>query len=154
MDWLIALSPLGALVLGSFLTYFISRSQIKMTVVCQNRQNWTDTLRDNLAEFMARLYDVYAEMTLLPKEQPRSKEERAKNYMKTNAIRQKIVFSLDSNNEDHSNLLKIMWRMMDTSTYSNEPSQSKKFLEAVHDFTPLAQSILQKEWKRVEKGEF
>jgi len=40
-------------VIGSVGSYFISRQQIKATVLSGNRQQWINTLRDCIADFQA-----------------------------------------------------------------------------------------------------
>src|SRR3954468_2624886 len=50
-----AVTALAAVIISPVITYFISRKQIRATLVSANRQAWINALRDELAELFELL---------------------------------------------------------------------------------------------------
>lgn len=56
-----AITTIAGAIIGATVSYLVSRHQFRAAVLSGNRQAWINALRDNLAEFEATLYDVFAD---------------------------------------------------------------------------------------------
>jgi hypothetical protein len=57
-------STLGGALIGALVAYLVARQQFKASVLSTNRQEWINKLRDLLAQYEAKLYNVHANFRL------------------------------------------------------------------------------------------
>ena len=142
--------------------FFITRQQLKNTqelairntrieVLSKNRQDWINTLRDELAKFSGKLNLVKHIHTLLitAKEKDDTlsyKELKLKfieNINELHTNKAKITLLINPNEPDHQQLIKIL-------TKHTEELKEKKLINQ-DDLIKISQKILKSEWERVKE---
>ena len=148
---ILPITTITGTLIGATVSYLISRRQFRMTVLSKNRQDWINSLRDNLAEYQSIMYNTSANVCL--KGAVQSSKDSVKELMRANFIRSRVTLFLNPKETEHSSLLETMWELSNLATRSKDEQQEKKFAEVDKEFIKLATRVLNKEWKKVKKGE-
>ena len=140
--------------IGSVCSYFISRQQIKATVLSGNRQQWINTLRDYIADFQTKAKIAVVETDLANHEHT-SVAANVDNYdeaMKTmRLLANKIALLINPEEIDHSELISSIKRL-ESHCINGDPSDREKEEILQTSITTIGQRILKREWERVKKG--
>jgi hypothetical protein len=124
----------------------IAERSLKSQVLSGNRQDWINTLRDGLAQFLSVLFMI-------------SQGKLSKdNYMEKSEtlllIRFKISLLLNPQEEDHLQLDTFLDQGIKyLSAIFKKEEPIRKFSEIKLDIITLSQTILKREWERVKKVE-
>jgi len=147
-------SALFGVSIGSLCSYFISRQQIKATVLSGNRQQWINTLRDCIADFQTKAKIAIVEADLASHVQT-STAANAGNHddaMKTMRLLANIIALLINPKEaDNAELLSRL-NELETHCIDGNPGNREKEKLLQSSITTIGQRILKREWERVKKG--
>ncbi len=151
LTFLAALSALFAVLLGPLVSLRIANQHTKLNTHSNNRQEWINTLRDSLAEYIS-------EMVLVSGRSYSGNATEAEYLESTKSlsrIESKIELLLNPNEKDHQELAKLLegssrdcWRQ-NVDNFRELPlisSNNRKRIVA------LSQKILKREWERVKAG--
>jgi ribosomal protein S15P/S13E len=148
-------SALLGLAIGSACSYFISKNQIKSTVLSGNRQQWINKLRDYIAEFQTKSHIAIIESDLA-KYDSTSDASNAANHdeaMKSICLlANKISLLINPNEEDHKMLISKI-KELERHCIDGDPSDREKEEVLQEMVTSIGQKILKQEWERVKKGD-
>ncbi len=147
-------SALFGVVIGSVCSYFISRQQIRATVLSGNRQQWINTLRDCIADFQtnAKIAIVEADLANHPQTSAAANAVNHDEAMRTmRLLANKIALLINPGEKDHSELISNM-RDLESHCISGDPGDREKERLLQGSITTLGQRILKREWVRVKKG--
>jgi hypothetical protein len=144
-----------AVCVGPFVSYTIAKKQINASTVSLNRQQWINTLRDTIADFVSKSSMVYC-LGL----KHYADGQSVPRLEQLNLLSHKIVLSLNPNEDDHKKLSAIMNDIIsyivnslkerkDTGATEVNPIIDEKKNELIG----VAQKILKREWNRVKRGE-
>lgn len=167
-EWVAAVTALFAVFLSPLVSYWIARRQINAQVISVNRQEWINTLRDYVAEFLnltAFLKGLEPVPPVTPSMLGGSVDEReeAQLVRESNAIESerlerihlalaKINLLLNPKEKDHQDLVKLL---NDSLSATREHLSNREAV--VHyrrkEIIALSQKILKKEWERVKRGD-
>lgn len=120
----------------------IARLQIHSSTVSSNRQKWIDTLRDELAEFLAERDALTAKLR---------DSERDQTSVRTSSTRlvrlfHQLQLRLNPKEADHARIISLVDDLSRKPT--NELDDSM-----IDELVALAQSVLKREWERVKQGD-
>lgn len=147
-------SALFGVLIGSACSYFISRQQLRATVLSGNRQKWINTLRDCIAEFQTKAKIAIVEADLAYHQQT-SAAANVRNHdeaMKTmRLLANKIALLINPEEKDHAELLSNL-NELESHCIDGDPGDREKERILQTSITTIGQTILKREWKRVKKG--
>ena len=149
-----ASSALFGVCLGSICSYFISRQQIKATVLSGNRQQWINTLRDCIADIQTNAKIAIVEADLANHEQTSAVanlDNHDEAMKKIHLIANKIALLINPYETDHSELLSSINKLK-THCIDGDPGDRKTEETLQASITTIGQKILKREWGRVKKG--
>jgi len=151
-----ASTALVASVVGPVITLTVARRQFNATVISSNRQKWSETLRNTLAELIALV-----RASLVVKSNWKEKWDHGRGPLNANpamlekferiALAQsKIELLLNPIDSDHQ-------RLFETIETAIRRLRAEESLEAetehdIRTITGHGQSILKREWQRVKNG--
>ena len=147
-------SALFGVGIGSVCSYFISRQQIKATVLSGNRQQWINTLRDCIADFQTKARIAVVEADLAKHDQtsmaanPTNHDEAMKTMR---LLANKTALLINPGETDHANLILGM-KELESHCINGDPGDRKKESMLQDAITTIGQRILKREWERVKKG--
>lgn len=147
-------SALFGVTIGSVCSYFISKQQIKATVLSGNRQQWINTLRDCIADFQTKARIAIVEADLANHEET-SAAANAANHdeaMKTmRLLANKITLLINPKETDHAELI-LSLKELESHCINGDPGNREKESILQEKITSIGQRILKREWERVKKG--
>lgn len=147
-------SALFGVLMGSVSSYFISRQQIKATVLSGNRQQWINTLRDCIADFQTKAKIAIVEADLANHDQTSAAANMGNHdeAMKTmRLLANKIALLINPKEQDHSELLSSL-NELETHCIEGDSGDREKERMLQASITTIGQRILKREWERVKKG--
>lgn len=124
----------------------VSRS---IAVLSANRQQWINTLRDQIAEFnaIAAILDVTKVVDVFDKESFAEKLQRAL-FLET-----KINLLLNPKEADHAQLASLLRQAVGEMLSSREKAKSGEMARLREKIISTSQPLLKREWIRVKDGE-
>lgn len=147
-------SALLGVLIGSVCSYFVSRQQLKATVLSGNRQQWINTLRDCIADFQTKAKIAVVEADLANHDQT-SRAANPVNHdeaMKTMCfLANKIALLINPGETDHANLISQM-KELESHCIDGDPGDREKVSMLQEAITTIGQKILKREWERVKKN--
>lgn len=120
----------------------ITEIKVKTEILSGNRQQWINTLRDEISEYLASLHSLQAEILLKGEY---SKENAGLVFRKTFLHRAKIHLLINPKEEDHEKLTSLVDDVVVHLT--GDQSKLAEYEKAIID---LSQQILKREWERVK----
>lgn len=147
-------AALFGVTIGSVCSYFISRQQIKATVLSGNRQQWINALRDCISNFQtkARIAIVEADLANHSHTSASANADNQDEAMKTmRLLANKIALLINPKEKDHSELISIM-KDLEDHCIDGDPGDRKKEEMLQDSITTIGQRILKREWIRVKQG--
>jgi hypothetical protein len=136
-----------AVFVGPFVQMWIAKRQVRATVLSANRQRWIDSLRSQIAEFLAALVTLNAvrsgALDLSPTEYSAKLEQfRLRQFT--------IRLMLNPSEKDHQRLDEILREGL-TLVTSPKPCLMQDDLAKVLDaIDSIARPVLKREWERVK----
>jgi uncharacterized membrane protein len=146
-----SITALVAVIVSPIVTVYVSKKQIKSSVVSINRQQWINRLRDEIARFVQEVKHVpsaYA-ADAINFEQATSKHGEI-------VLKEEIVkLMLNPNEAEHQELIKLMSAASNKAlnAINTKRGLSKVLDEATVLIIAKAQNILKTEWERVKRGD-
>lgn len=148
-----ALVALVSTVVGPAVAYRIAVRQIRASTVSTNRQNWIDSLRDDICELL-----VHMKLLVMVRD-PRTKDLKL-DYGDTVAfvstplrLRNRIALRLNPREDAHNELLRIVDAYLALAVDPAEVFTLKDATTASATLLAKAQDILKSEWERVKRGD-
>jgi len=153
INWLSILLPITTMLIV-VVGFLITRKQLKSTqklalenirieVLSKNRQDWINTLRDELSNYIGKLNEYRYLNKLDDIEELTIKDVLIIKEVTT--IVTKIELLLNPTEKTHQDLIKLIKNMNKNIQTENEILSREKFIE-------YSQKILKEEWERVKKG--
>lgn len=144
-----AITALSSVAIGSLVTLYTVRRQVNASLVSASRQQWINTLRDSLAEFLAVTSDLRHLVATKPPEEWRW----APGFERVAFLRAKIALLLNPTERDHKHLLILLSMAVSLTTVLQDEDAQRRSAELYHEITIQSQAILKREWERVKAGE-
>ena len=147
-----ALTALAAVIIGPYVSLRIAKRQIKATVVSPKRQEWIDTFRGNIAEFLTLLKFLCLSFLCAPL----GKQDREVNLKKLILLDFKMRLLINPKESDHLMLIEHTREAIDLVAKiatDRNLTEDKKLNDLSDRIISLSQSILKREWERVKQGE-
>ena len=130
----------------------IAKRQFNASVLSVNRQQWINTLRDQISELLADTF-------LLRREVERSPQETDRLYSNAQGVLRcafKIKLLINPKEADHIHLVDSIDRLMILVVKSAEKVEDKdidsQFRVIRDEIVSKSQEILKREWERVKEG--
>jgi hypothetical protein len=142
-----AITALAAVIVSPLIALYVSRLQFRGSVISNNRQQWINTLRDTIAQFLAKQQATRSRFDA--KTLPHA--EFLEHYEKAARLAYKIYLLLNPKESDHAELATCIARMLGSVDRSSDPSFD--FNAALGQVLDLSQEILKREWTRVKRGD-
>jgi hypothetical protein len=151
-----ASTALVASVVGPVITLTVARRQFNATVISSNRQKWSETLRDTLAELLALI-----RAALVVKSNWKDKWDHGRGPLSTDPAmlekferialaESKIELLMNPIDADHQSLNAAIETAI--SRLRAEESLETETERDIRTITALGQTILKREWQRVKTG--
>jgi len=137
-----------------------SKLQFNAEVLSRNRQEWINTLRDELSEFVSYLTPLMATDSQAESEDPDRWQYFLENVRLIDRSAIKVELLLNAKEPESQQLSKLV-EDIGTLLRKMDGVKSTKVLDAlgnqiddlVEQLVPLAQTVLKAEWVRVKNGE-
>lgn len=142
-----AFTALCAVILAPLVSMHVTRRQIEASVLSKNRQEWINTLRDELVELIVALRGLQTVM-ILPQEH-RSANELKGLIEKITRREIKITLLINPKETDHAELIQLISDgLLLAASASDHPKE--RIIEVERKIATLSQRILKREWQRVK----
>jgi hypothetical protein len=132
-----------AILFAPIIQLIISKRQINSSVLSKNRQEWINTLRDSISEFISAI-TMIDDKKISTNEQFDSHTTKLERILYINT---KINLLINPNEEDHILLAEKLKRLLELYV---KPDNNEK-IKVIDDTVELSQKILKREWERVKK---
>jgi putative ribosome biogenesis GTPase RsgA len=150
-----ACTALISAVVGPAVSYVVARRQIRASVISNNRERWTEALRDSVAEYVALLLSASV-----------VKENIGQNPLKTVVadhglldivqriilVKNKIMLMTNPADSRYQELCNVV-----EATYQTLISDDPRVLAKIHSgteaITRAGREVLNAEWARVKRGD-
>jgi hypothetical protein len=144
--WVPAASGLAGVLVGSIVSYFIARAQIRAQVVSTSRVSWINNLRDTIAEFQTLITEVaIAHHTRLPDADFTAKLSRV------TLLLSRCHLLINPREEPHQKLVDSMVDLWQATQVILETGAGS-LVERQRIVTGVAQQVLKAEWVRAKDG--
>ena len=147
-EWTSAIAALAAIVVGLVGTIYATRRQIDAALVSTSRQRWIDSLRDNVAEFLA----VTAQISYVVARAP-AEWHTAPGFERAVLLRAKIALLSNPTEADHRNLIRLLDDALSIAACAPDSEKQRAVTVLAFEITSQTQAILKREWERVKAGE-
>lgn len=154
-NWIIFFAGLLGAGIGAGAVVFTTLRQIKSTTVSANRQDWINTLRNEISKFISSVHVVsfglLEEVGFTPLD---SKEKLADVFL----IEAKIRLMLNPLEEDHQRLVETMHDCMFKASQAplddsdSKETKSMEVRNSTEELVSISQNVLKREWVRVKTG--
>ena len=124
----------------------IAERNIRSAVHSRNRQEWINTLRSKIAEFISLTVTLRIQYGV----KPEPKENIFESGRELFLLGTQIELMLNPAETDHAELSGFLDKVSKGLTELDNPQSEIAMLDAVGDMLPLAQRILKREWQRVK----
>lgn len=152
--YIAAAGAIVGVVVGSVVSYLIAKKQIKATVVSASRQQWINTLRDNISDFQtrAKIATVEAKLASDDRSEFAANPEAHDEAMRTmRFVVNKVALLINPAESDHARLLSQM-RELEVFCADGDPHDNARHDDLQASITSVGQQILKREWERVKSG--
>lgn len=145
----------------------IANVQIRAEVISRNRQEWINTLRNELADFISYLAPLLETSTESESEDAISWQGFLEHRRQIDKCAFKIDLLINPKEKNSARLADIVneireltqvideeyCRSEEKNREPNVDRQLKHLDDLVEELVPLAQGVLKREWERVKRGE-
>jgi len=150
-----ACTALISAVVGPAVSYVVARRQIRASVITNNRERWTEALRDSVAEYVALLLSAsMVKLTIAQDPLKALGEDHAllQVFERTVLVKNKILLMTNPNESRYMELCNVI-----EATYqpliSDAPQGLPKIHSATEAITRAGREVLKAEWIRVKRGD-
>ena len=150
-----ASTALISAVTGPLVSYIVARRQIRASVISNNRERWTEALRDSVAEYVALLLSasmVKQNIGQNPVKAVIADHALLDIVQRIILVKNKIMLMADPNESRYSQLCEVV-----EATYqalmSDDPEAFAKIPTNAEAITQAGREVLRAEWTRVKRGD-
>lgn len=133
----------------------IALTEIKKTVISENRQKWLNDLRDLVSEFIALMQLIDLTFPQVHDKKEAFTPENMERYNKMFVLETKIQLMLNLKEPKHNDLLTELrnYDFINESTLTQEQREEKheSNKKATERVVQLTQEILKEEWERIKR---
>ena len=150
-----ACTALISAVVGPAVSYLVARRQIRASVITNNRERWTEALRDSVAEYVALLLSAsMVKLTIAEDPLKALGEDHAllQVFERTVLVKNKIMLLTNPNESRYMELCKVIEATYQ-SLISDDPQDLPKIYSASEAITRAGREVLKAEWIRVKRGD-
>ena len=142
------MTALIAVIVSPIVSIYVAKRQIRASVVSTSRQKWIDSLRDQLAEFIAAAHvmGLHRGLNMIETPEVNSRLEQLR------LIESKVLLLLNPDEADHKVLAATIGALIPQLFGGDELAKRKLAQEALPRITEQSQSILKREWERLKRG--
>jgi hypothetical protein len=126
----------------------VANRQIRASVVSNNRQQWINTLRDTIADFIAKQV-----MVRTRNEKSFANDDSFPRMEEMLRLAYKIQLLINPTEKDHAELVELIFDMANTVSRTSPRPKEFDLNRIVQRVVDLSQAILKREWDRVKCGE-
>lgn len=129
----------------------LSKLAIKKDILSKNRQEWINTLRNDISSYLSshELSKLIIQYNKKGKETP---PEYGEEFRKFQLLEYKINLLLNPNEDKSKRLIELMIQLNKSTDYYSK-SKEDKYEKNKNEIIKITQSILKEEWERVKKLE-
>lgn len=133
---------------GAFLA---AQHQIKATATTASRRQWIETLRDDLAKFMAlqHVYSIYFDK--VPKES--QDEESRRTFKEMTYLFRKIELLITADDKDHNELIKALYDYNEVWAKNRDNGNKDNTGAVILRLSKAGRKVIDKEWSRIKSGQ-
>jgi uncharacterized protein (UPF0297 family) len=148
-----ACTALISAVVGPAVSYVVARRQIRASVISNNRERWTEALRDSVAEYVALLLSA-SKLTIAQDPLKALGEDHAllQVFERTVLVKNKIMLLTKPNERRYMELCNVVEATYQ-SLISDDPQYLPKINSASEAITRAGREVLKAEWIRVKRGD-
>jgi len=150
-----ACTALISAVVGPAVSYVVARRQIRASVISNNRERWTEALRDSVAEYVALLLSAsMVKLTIAQDPLKALGEDHAllQVFERTVLVKNKILLMTNPNASRYMELCNVIEATYQ-SLISDDPQSLPKIHLASEAITRAGREVLNAEWIRVKRGD-
>ncbi len=150
LPFVAAVTALIAVVVGPLVTLYVANRQIRSSTISANRQEWINSLRNELSDFLAAFTVASAQLSGRGHVKAESVLESADALCR---IETKVRLMLNPKEDDHIALSELLSAASDMAFKADKIQSSdlaKKIDQFQADIVETSQPILKREWERVK----
>ncbi|SRR5260221_7516852 len=150
-----ACTALISAVVGPAVSYVVARRQIRASVITNNRERWTEALRDSVAEYVALLLSASMVKLTIAKDPLKAlSEDHAllEVFERTVLVKNKIMLLTNPNDNQYTELCNVIEATYQ-SLIADDPQDLPKIHSASEAITRAGREVLKAEWIRVKRGD-
>ncbi len=150
-----ACAALISAVVGPAVSYVVARRQIRASVITNNRERWTEALRDSVAEYVALLLSASMVKLTIAKDPLKAlSEDHAllEVFERTVLVKNKIMLLTNPNDNQYTELCNVIEATYQ-SLIADDPQDLPKIHSASEAITRAGREVLKAEWIRVKRGD-
>ena len=150
-----ACTALISAVVGPAVSYVVARRQIRASVISNNRERWTEALRDSVAEYVALLLSAsMVKLTIAEDPLKALGEDHAllQVFERTVLVKNRIMLLTNPNESRYMELCNVVEATYQ-SLISDDPQEFPKIHLASEAITRAGREVLRAEWIRVKRGD-
>ena len=150
-----ACTALISAVIGPAVSYLVARRQIQASVISNNRERWTEALRDSVAEYVALLITAATAKQTFGQETLKAlgaDHALLQLYERTVLVKNKIMLMTNPNESRYRELCNVIEATYQ-SLISDDPQSLPKIHSASEAITRAGREVLRAEWIRVKRGD-
>jgi len=157
VEFLSLVIALLAVFFGPLIHYVISKRQsktqikiandnIKATVLSRNRQDWINTLRDQISEFIS----ILSSLAVTHTHEEFDVVDKQRWYERGICLQSKISLLINPMEEDHNYLVELLDKALDSTTQKASEMDHEQIGVYIGQIVEISQKILKREWERVK----
>ena len=150
-----ATTALVSAITGPAVSYAVARRQIRASVISNNRERWTEALRDSVAEYVALVLSasiVKQEMGQDPLKAVTADHDLLQLVQRIILVKSKIMLMTNPSDRRYSELCDQI-----EATYQALTSDDSQTVAKIHAgseaITRAGREVLRVEWARVKRGD-
>lgn len=137
------------------MSYIIARRQIRTSVISNNRERWTEALRDSVAEYVALLLSASMVKQTVGQDPLRAvTEDRALLQIVERIIlvKNKIMLMTNPNDSRYTELCEVV-EATNQARFADDPQAFARIRGGAEAITRAGRKVLKGEWVRVKRGD-
>lgn len=147
IEYISALTALGAVILSPLIAYLSVYYQIKKSVLSTNRQKWIDNLRSAVSEYCGLMNSLNQARSL----NHQTYDDIYPKFQKSFELESKIMLLLNPNEEKHKKITDLTTQGRLSVFGTNDKYRPEIWNEVWFELIRVSSSILKEEWSRVKK---
>ena len=155
ITFVIASTALISAVTGPLVSYIVAGRQIRASVISNNRERWTEALRDSVAEHVALLLSasmVKQTMGQNPLKAVTEDHALLKIVERIIMVKNKIMLMTNPNDSRYTELCEVVEATYQ-ALFADDPQAFKRIRDGSEAITRAGREVLKAEWARVKRGD-